>query len=105
MNVAGSSLIKYNLSGNKLSSFVDYVNLLLKPGVLLGFVSIFLSALVMFKALSVGKFSVIGPLATGINFMFTIAVGVMFFNDKLSFQAYVGLVLILVGITLISIKA
>jgi uncharacterized membrane protein len=105
MNVTGVTIIKFHIGNSQLNAFSDYMQLFLKPGVILGFSIVFLSALVMFKALSIGKFSIIGPLATGINFMLTVFVGVMFFNDKLGFQSYIGLVFILAGITLISMQS
>jgi uncharacterized membrane protein len=105
MNVTGVTILKFHIGNSQLNSFSDYMQLLFKPGVILGFSIVFLSALLIFKALSIGKFSIIGPLATGINFMLTVFVGVMFFNDKLGFQSYIGLVFILAGITLISIQA
>ena len=104
LNVAGASTIKYSIQDFQLNSPRDYINLLLMPKVLLGLSVIFLSALVMFKALSLGKFSLVGPVATGINFLFTILVGLLFFKEKLSIQMYVGLLMILGGISLMSIR-
>lgn len=92
MNVTGLTMIKFHIGNSQLNGFSDYMQLLLKPGVIFSFSIIFLSALVMFNALSIGKFSIIGPLATGINFLLTVFVGVMFFNDKLGFSLILGLI-------------
>jgi len=104
LNVAGVSLIKRSLNGRSLSSLNDYIQILLHPGVIGGFAVIFLSALVIFKALSIGKISIVSPLSTGINFAFTVLVGILLFHDKLSYQGYLGLILIFAGITLMSIS-
>ena len=104
LNVIGSSTIKYALIGKQLISFQDYFQFMFQPRVLLGFLSIFLSALVMFKALSEGKFSFVVPLSVGINFILTVIVGTSIFNDKLNAISYIGLSLILSGIILMSLK-
>ena len=90
LNVTGSSTIKYALIGKQLISFQDYFQFMFQPRVLLGFLSIFLSALVMFKALSEGKFSFVVPLSVGINFILTVIVGTSIFNDKLNAISYIG---------------
>jgi len=102
MNSFGASLIKSQLQTIELKSFHSYIVLLLNIKVIIGFSLIFISALVLFKALSLGSFSLIVPLSTGINFLCTTAIGYFLFNDKLNFYQYVGLVLILSGILFIS---
>mgnify|MGYP007002409777 CR=1 FL=1 len=64
-----------------------------------------MSALVMFKALSSGSFSQIIPLATGINFMLTVAAGVWILKDKIDVMSYLGFVFILTGIILLSLSS
>lgn len=103
-NVAGASIIKYQISRRRLTGLIDYVQLLLQPAILFAVFLIFLSALVMFKALSVGKLSIVSPLATGINFILTIIVGACYFGDRLSYAAYLGVLFIIIGILLISVK-
>jgi uncharacterized membrane protein len=105
LNIAGVTTIKLQINNRKLSSLDDYIQLLKKPLVILSFGVIFLSALVMFKALSVGKFSIIGPLATGINFTLTIIMGMVFFKEQITLPVYIGLALILIGIIIISLKS
>ena len=104
LNICGSSSIKYALKDKTLSSFGDYIDFLLNPLVIAGFIFIFLSALVMFKALSEGRFSFVVPLSVGVNFVLTVVVGTSVFDDKLNAISYIGLSLILSGIILMSLK-
>jgi uncharacterized membrane protein len=102
LNTGGAAVIKYHLKGNTLSHWRDWIVFLLQPSVLFAFVVIFLSALVMFKALSSGAFSLVIPIATGINFIFTVAIGYFLFSDTLNLRAFVGFLFILLGILLLS---
>lgn len=104
LNVSGAALIKIELPYHHLSSIKDYLLFLLTWRVICGFGIILLSALIMFKALSLGKFSYVIPIATGINFSLTVILGVFLFNDKLSCSSYIGLMLILSGIIVMSLK-
>jgi len=63
------------------------------------------SALALFKALSGSPFSFVIPLATGMNFLMTVAVGYFLFNDRLSIASYIGFVLIMAGVFLISLNS
>ena len=103
LNVGGAALIKKQLTFSPINQLQDYIPLLLKPRVILGFFIILLSALVMFKALSLTQFSVVVPISNGINFALTILTGVLIFNDKITLQHIVGLSFILIGIILISV--
>ena len=110
LNVAGAAVIKNELvslqkEGHQLSMPVDYVYFLFRLKVILGFFIILLSALTMFKALSLQNFSFVAPLATGINFLLTIVVGIIFFKDKVSFAQYIGLLFIISGIMIVSLSA
>jgi len=110
LNVAGAGIIKNELmnfqkEGHQLSMPVDYAYFLFRLKVILGFVVILFSALTMFKALSLQNFSFVAPLATGINFLLTIVVGVIFFKDKISLPQYLGLMFIISGIMLVSLSA
>lgn len=78
---------------------------LIQPSVIFAFAVIFLSALVMFKALSSGAFSLVIPIATGINFIFTVAIGYYLFNDTLNLRSVIGFLLILLGILVLSSNA
>lgn len=103
-NVSGAALIKSTLPHYRLDSVKGYVQFLLTWQVICGFAIILVSALVMFKALSLGKFSYVIPVATGINFSFTILLGVWVFHDQLTWLSWIGLALILGGILLMSLK-
>ncbi len=110
LNVAGAAVIKNELisfqkEGSQLSMPMDYVYFLFRIRVILGFVIILFSALTMFKALSMQNFSFVAPLATGINFMLTIIVGVIFFKDRISMAQYLGLLMIITGIMVVSLSA
>lgn len=105
LNVSGAALIKIELPSHHLSSIKDYLLFLSTWRVICGFGIILISALIMFKALSLGKFSYVIPVATGINFSFTVLLGVFLFNDKMSFASYIGLAFILSGIIMMSLKS
>tara|TARA_B110000971_G_scaffold21661_1_gene19628 strand:- start:2779 stop:3147 length:369 start_codon:yes stop_codon:yes gene_type:complete len=102
LNVAGSTIIKNKLLNKNLNTFSDFITLILDYKIISAFIIIFLSALLMFKALSLGKFSVIIPFATGINFIITVGVGILYFKDKITYLNIAGIILILVGVILIS---
>lgn len=104
LNVAGTAMIKLELQGRELTFMRDYWQLLLSSRVIIGFCFIFISALVMFKALSGSRFSMVIPAATGINFLFTVFVGLFLFHDKLTFYNLAGMFLILAGIALMAIS-
>lgn len=103
LNVSGSGLIKSELSSSSLDSVKDYFDFLCRYKVLAGIVVNFASVLVAFKALSLGKFSYVVPISTGILFMLTVLLGILVFEDRLSKISYGGLILILTGIVLMSL--
>jgi uncharacterized membrane protein len=103
LNTTGAGIIKSELKGQNLSTVSDFVFFLFRLKVILAFSIILVSALMMFKALSLGKFSLISPIATGINFCLTIVIGYFFFHDKLTYLHFIGLFLIFAGIFLVSI--
>ena len=102
LNSAGASIIKSQLQTVPLVSIRSYIQILLNVKVIGGFSLIFVSALVLFKALSLGKFSLIGPMSNGIHFICTITIGYFFFHDRLSVYQIFGLFLIITGILFIS---
>ena len=104
LNVSGAALIKWQLKGRSLDTFVEWLRLVLNVTFIAAFILIILSALAFFKALSTNSFSIIIPIATGINFILTIVVGYYLFQDKLSFLSFVGFVLIIGGIILLSLN-
>jgi uncharacterized membrane protein len=105
LNVAGASTIKAALAGRTLNSAMDFVYFLLYWKTILGLSFVFLSALVVFKALSIAKMTYILPISTGINFLMIFAIGVLVFQEKQSWQSYIGATLVLAGILLMSIKS
>jgi len=104
-NVAGAALIKkeIKLIGN-LSSIDDYLKLLFKWRVVLGFIIIFVSALILFKALSIFDFSKIIPLSIGINFLLTAILGVFIFDEIINFYSSVGMLIIIIGIVVLTLN-
>jgi multidrug transporter EmrE-like cation transporter len=102
LNVSGAALIKMELKGTKLSGLSEYFFFLFRFRVIAGFAVVFISALVLIKALSIAKISLVNPVATGVNFMFTLAVGYFLFEERIGWSHYLGLVLILTGILIIS---
>lgn len=103
-NVSGAAFIKWQLQGKTLATINDWLQLLWNVPFFFAFVLILLSALVMFKALSTNNFSLIIPLATGINFLLTVLVGYYFFHDRLTLLSLLGFLLIISGILLLSLN-
>jgi multidrug transporter EmrE-like cation transporter len=103
-NVSGAAIIKWQLKGKSLETLNEWLKLMLNIPFVMAFLLIVLSALAFFKALSTNSFTLIVPIATGINFMLTIAVGYYLFQDKLSMISFVGFVLIIGGILILSLN-
>jgi multidrug transporter EmrE-like cation transporter len=103
-NVSGAAIIKWQLKGKSLETLNEWLKLMLNVPFVMAFLLIVLSALAFFKALSTHSFTLIVPIATGINFMLTIAVGYYLFQDKLSIISFVGFVLIIGGILILSLN-
>ena len=104
LNVSGAAIIKWNLKGRVLNAFSDWLQFLLSIQVIGAFVVIFVSALVMFKALSAANFTFVIPVSAGINFILTIIAGYYIFKDQLSLASFIGFALIISGIILLSIN-
>jgi multidrug transporter EmrE-like cation transporter len=102
-NVTGAAIIKQQLLGQQLSSVKDYFSLLMNYKVILAFGIVFVSSLVLFKALSLSKCSLVIPIANGINFILTVFIGLYLFHDKLSYLHLLAIFLILSGIILLGI--
>ncbi len=103
-NVTGAILIKTKLKGKLLTSFGDWIKFLVDVQVIAAFALIFISALLLFKALSTGNFTFVIPVSAGINFILTIIAGYLIFKDQLSITHFVGFALIISGIILLSFK-
>ncbi len=104
LNVSGAAIIKWKLKGRVLNSFSDWLQFLLNLQVIGAFVIIFVSALVMFKALSAANFTFVIPVSAGINFILTIVAGYYIFKDHLNLASFIGFALIISGIILLSIN-
>jgi multidrug transporter EmrE-like cation transporter len=104
LNVSGAAIIKYNLKGRTLVVLSDWIKFLFQAQIIMAFVIIFLSALVLFKALSSGSFTFIIPVAVGINFILTVATGYFLFRDQLTIASYFGLLMIIGGIIILSLN-
>ena len=105
LNVSGAAIIKWNLKGKVLTSFNQWLNILLNVQVICAFVLIFVSMLVIFKALSSANFTFVIPVSAGINFILTIIAGYYIFKDQLSLASFIGFTLIISGILLLSINS
>lgn len=104
LNVSGAALIKWKLKGRSLNAFSDWLQFLLNVQVIAAFALIFVSALVLFKALSAGNFTFIIPVSAGINFVLTVIAGYYIFKDQLNMASFIGFGLIISGIILLSIN-
>jgi multidrug transporter EmrE-like cation transporter len=104
LNVSGAAIIKWNLKGRVLNTFNDWFQFLLNIQVIGAFVVIFVSALVMFKALSAANFTFVIPVSAGINFILTVIAGYYIFKDNLGVASFIGFTLIISGIILLSIN-
>ena len=105
LNVAGAAIIKYNLKGKVLTNVNQWINMLLNVQVIGAFALIFVSMLVIFKALSSANFTFVIPVSAGINFVLTVIAGYYIFKDQLSMASFVGFTLIISGIILLSINS
>ena len=104
-NVAGAALIKSEIKLiSNLSSIDDYLKLIIKWRVILGFIIVFASALILFKALSIFDFSKIIPLSIGINFLLTAILGVFIFDEIISFYSSIGMLIIIIGIVVLTLN-
>lgn len=103
-NVSGAALIKWQLKGKSLETLQEWLKLVLNLTFIAAFLLIILSALAFFKALSTNSFSIIIPIATGINFIMTIVAGYYLFQDKLNMLSFLGFLLIISGIIVLSLN-
>ena len=104
LNVSGAAIIKWKLKGRALSSFNEWFQFLMNVQVIGAFVIIFVSALVMFKALSTANFTFVIPVSAGINFILTIIAGYFIFRDQLNMISFIGFTLIISGIIMLSLN-
>ncbi len=103
LNVSGSALIKSELAKFNLIKVADWITFLLRFKVISGLSLNFLSILMIFKALEIGKFTYVLPVSVGINFTFAVIVGYFIFHDALSFISFLGMGFIFLGVVLMSL--
>ncbi|MFD3002760.1 hypothetical protein ACFS7Z_20480 [Pontibacter toksunensis] len=104
LSVSGVSLIKWQLNERKLDTLDEWISFAFNFYFVIASLLIVLSWLVLFKALSTNSLSLIIPIATGFNFILTICVGYYLFHDKLSLVSFVGFVMIIGGIVILSLN-
>ncbi|HEX9152583.1 MAG TPA: hypothetical protein VF842_10900 [Flavobacterium sp.] len=104
LNVSGAAIIKMQLKDKTLTTLSEWFLFLLNLPFIGAFLMIIFSALALFKALSTNNFSLIIPLSTGVNFILTIVVGYYLFQDKLSVVSFLGFILIISGIIVLSLN-
>jgi len=100
--IAGTSLIKFVLNQAPIVTLRDYIPFLMEVKVILAFAFVFVAALIMSKALSIGSLSLVTPVFTAINFVFTVIAGKLLFNDPMSMTKVSGLLIIIIGVILVA---
>lgn len=104
LNVSGAAIIKWKLKGRALNEVGQWIKLLLDVQVIGAFALIFVSMLVIFKALSLANFTFVIPVSAGINFVLTVIAGYFIFKDSVNYVSFIGFGLIISGIILLSIN-
>ena len=99
LNVSAATIIKHKLLTNKINQFPDFIMFLIDPKIGIAFALIVGSMFFSMKALSISAFSFVIPITTSINFILTVLIGIFFFKDNLTIGSYLGLALILIGIS------
>lgn len=100
--IAGTSLIKVAVNQTPIVHLKDYFPFLLQFKVILALTFVFIAALILFKALSIGSLSLVTPLFTAINFIFTIVAGRFLFQETMGLTKISGLMIILIGVFLVA---
>ena len=103
-NVAGAAIIKNKLLIINISNFKEFILFLIDAKIILAVFLIFISMFFSIKALSLDKFSLVIPILIGINFLVTIGVGYLFFEDELTLIGYLGILFIMTGIYLLGMQ-
>lgn len=100
--IAGTSFIKIAINQNPIVSVKDYIPFLLQLKVIAALAFVFIAALILFKALSLGSLSLVTPVFTAINFIFTIIAGKYLFNESMGLLKISGLIIIVIGVVLVA---
>jgi multidrug transporter EmrE-like cation transporter len=109
LSVLGATLIKLTLNswgreGKGLNGFKDYFSFIFELKVFFGMAIIFVSALVLFKALSLGGFNYVLPMSAAINFILTAIIATYFFGEDFDWTNLVGITLIVGGVFVLNLK-
>ncbi|STX39942.1 hypothetical protein [Legionella feeleii] len=102
LNATAALIVKKKLLTHKINQFQDFIIFLFDPKIAGAFVLILFSMFFSMKALSLSDFSFVIPITVSINFIFTILIGLFFFNDELTSASYLGIILIFIGISLLA---
>ena len=101
-NVIGVSILKSQLSSESLKNTQSYLLYILSGKVLIGLLLIFISMFFALKVLSFKSILVANPLFVSGNFLITILVSILYFNNVLTILNLIGMALIIVGVFFIS---
>lgn len=82
----------------------DFIRLLLDPLFATGFIGYFLAALVWFRVLATETLSIAYPVLVGITFLLVTSGAVVMFHEPMSLRKAIGLLVIVAGITIVSIE-
>lgn len=104
LNVMGAALVKSEIARglHRFNGIGDYLHFFFQWRTLSGLFLVFLSALVLFKALSLFEFTKVIPVSIGINFVLTAFVGYLFLQESLSFTKILGIMVILAGTVILT---
>lgn len=100
--IVGTSLIKTAVNETPIVGLKDYLPFLFQWKVILALSCVFFAALILFKALSSGSLTLVTPIFTAINFIFTIAAGRMLFHESMSLVKISGMLIILIGVFVVA---
>lgn len=100
--VTGTSLLKNAINKHPIVNLKDYLPFLIQFQVICALAFIFIAALIVIKALSIGSLTLVTPLFTAINFLFTIIAGKYIFHESMSLMKISGLIIIVVGVILVA---
>ena len=95
-------MIKIAINQNPIVAVKDYLPFLFQLKVIMALTFVFVAALIMFKTLSFGSLSLVTPVFTTINFLFTIVAGKFLFDESMSLKKISGLLIIVIGFILVA---
>lgn len=102
LNTSAALIMKIKLINHRISGPASFFYFLMDPKIICALLLLIVSMFVSLKTLSLAEFSFVIPLTTAINFIFTVLIGIYFFDDTLVAASYVGLALILSGVFILA---